>query len=165
MKATKVETDVISADPAKHPWLRSRSFAQDMSAYSATLGRVLARLQGKLNGHEIASTGCLGRLGGSVMADDGGVIEYRLTREGNHWELLVTQFDKAKADDFRRRVQSTMDINPDKEFFAKPDAHLVIDGPNWILYQENQVHSGVINGGEATERSDGKQRVIHSVTC
>jgi hypothetical protein len=141
----KASADVLSAQSTEHPWLRSRTFAQDMAAFSPALNKVLTSIQTKVSEHKIKSAQCMGKFGGGFVTEDGGFIVYELVRDDQHWELEVTQFDKAAADAFRERVKSgKTDIDPQKEFFADPDARLVIDGANWTIYQGEQLRSGTI---------------------
>lgn len=141
----KASADVLSAKSTEHPWLRSQTFAQDMAAYSPALNKVLTSIQAKVSEHKITSNGCMGKLGGGLVAEDGGFIVYELVRDDLHWELKVTQFDKAAADALRERTKSgKTDIDPQKEYFAHPDARLVIDGANWTIYQGERVRSGMI---------------------
>jgi hypothetical protein len=137
--------DVLSAKSTEHPWLRSQTFAQDMAAFSPALNKVLTSIQAKVSEQKITSTRCMGRLGGGIGTEDGGFLVYEMVREDQHWELKVTQFDKAAADAFRERVKSgKTDIDAQKEYFAHPDARLVIEGANWTIYQGEQVRSGTI---------------------
>jgi hypothetical protein len=141
----KASADVLSAKSTEHPWLRSQTFAQDMATYSPALNKVLTSIQAKVSEHKITSNGCMGKLGGGIETEDGGFIVYEMVRDDQHWELKVTQFDKAAADAFRERVKSgKTDIDPRKEYFAHPDARLVIEGANWTIYQGEQVRSGTI---------------------
>jgi hypothetical protein len=139
----KTSEDVLSANPAEHPWLRSQTFAQDMAAYSTALSKVLTHIQTEVKEQKITSPRCMGMLGGGFVTEDGGFIAYEMVRDDQHWELKVTQFDKTAADAFRARAESG-DIDPRKEYFAHPDARLVIEGANWTIYQGNQVRSGTI---------------------
>jgi hypothetical protein len=135
-------TDVLSADPSQHIWLRSSTFANDMKSYSPALEWAVGRMQKMFLQKKTTAAQCMGGAGGGKTTEDGGMLVFDVKRDGTKWTLMVSQFDKAHADAFRARAGKG-DIDPSKEYFNPLGFTLKIDGNIWELSGETSA-SGFI---------------------